>query len=178
MTESIDDIERAETIEELRKRVQSLREQRHRTTPSKNSSESGEELPDPDPVSDTNGTGALSTIAPPQIATAVSLKTPTKSAKRSEPNTPSTIDETPPNSPQRVLVETKTTSSNESRRCFSFLGPFRTPVICALVIYGLVVTGFGGFLLQQFFRIPSLKNEIKDLTFQVDRLQAENERLM
>ncbi len=42
-----------------------------------------------------------------------------------------------------------------------------------LIMYGLIATGIGGYLFRQFFRIPSMQNEVNQLSKQVDRLQVE-----
>jgi hypothetical protein len=56
---------------------------------------------------------------------------------------------------------------------FSCRIPCAGTLLKILIMYGFIATGIGGYLLRQFFRIPSLQNEVNQLSKQVDRLQSE-----
>ena len=69
-----------------------------------------------------------------------------------------------------VLVRIAREKPTVSRSCCGTCGG---TILKILLIYGLVATGIGGYFLRQFFRIPSLQNEVDQLSKQVDRLQVE-----
>lgn len=88
------------------------------------------------------------------------------------------------NKPETALLENLTTgpsntnvtlriAQEKSSLTRSRSAPCGGMIFKVLLIYGLVATGIGGYLLKQFFRIPSLQNEVNQLSKQVDRLKVE-----
>jgi len=82
------------------------------------------------------------------------------------------------NGPHNTNVTLRIATTDEKtsfarRHSFCSNIPCGRTLLKLLFIYGLIATGIGGYLLRQFFRIPSLQNEVNQLTEQVDRLQNE-----
>ena len=86
-----------------------------------------------------------------------------------EAGTPSTVASTPDASSK---IPIKIENEEENNGISSCLLKFKKPIIIFLVIYVLVLTGSGGWILKRIFEIPGLNNEVDELSGEMDRLES------
>lgn len=79
--------------------------------------------------------------------------------------------------PTVATVEHRHVSQTRNKSTTSMCAGMMKKPVLMLIAYALLATGAGVFLLNEFFSIPSLNDQIGELTAQVDRLEAEVDRL-